>query len=49
MTYCEYIEKVLYRAAYTGHRLLEFHISFGKQYLNELIKEIKDIQTAKKN
>ena len=49
MTYCEYIETVLRRAAYLSGRLLGFHISFGKKYVGELIKELKDIQTVKEN
>lgn len=49
MTYCEYIEKVLRRAADLSHRLMGFHISFGKKYVSELMNELKDIQNIKEN
>lgn len=49
MTYCEYIEQLLYKSAYLSNRLLRFHFSFGKQYFNALVKELKDIQTSKNN
>ena len=49
MTYCEYIEKVLRRAAHLSHRLMGFHISFGKKYVSELMNELKDIQNIKEN
>ena len=49
MKCCECIQRILCKAAYLGHRLLEFHISFGKQYVKQLIEEIKDIRTVKNN
>jgi len=45
MSYCEYIEKVLYKVASFSKRVLEFHLTFGlavaKQYVEQITDEFK--------
>lgn len=44
MSYCEYIERMLRTATNLTGRLLQFHLTFVRQYTRELLKEIKDMK-----
>ena len=47
-SYCEYIEKMLRTATSLTGRLLQFHLTFIRQYTKELVKEIKDMKEKSK-